>query len=390
VALLLVAVGLFDYIQPIPAAAAAIAGPARYVVPGGTPVLPWPNVGGAAVAVSGLGLIGTSGSSAPAPAASVAKVMTAMVLLADKPIDPGQSGPILVMTDQDVATYAADLADQQSVVRVVAGEQLDEFQALEALLIASGNNIAETLARWDAGSVGAFVTKMNQRAASLHLSHTTFADPAGLSTQTVSTPADLVVMGMAAMQQPALAQIVGLPIATLPVAGTVYNVNYALGQSGIVGIKTGFGLNLGANFLFAALATIDGQDLTLIGCVMGLPTLDAAFQSAEDLIAAMKESLRAPRIVTPDQVVGAYKTPWGDHADLVATAAVTLIEWPGMKVVESIDSPALGVDGPVSSGLPSGHLHIALGDQRVDVPLVTAGSLQPPGLTWRLWRISLF
>src|SRR6202022_3063452 len=131
-----------------------------------------------------------------------------------------------------------------------AGETLTELEALEALLIPSANNIAETLARWDAGTVAAFVTKMNQHAADLHLAHTTFADPAGVSLQTVSTPSDLLLLGMAAMKDGVLAQIVGLPQATLPVAGTVYNVNAALGQSGIIGIKTGSGLNVGAHLLF--------------------------------------------------------------------------------------------------------------------------------------------
>ena len=294
------------------------------------------------------------------------------------------------MTDQDVAAYNADATDQQSVVPVAAGEHLSEFQALEAMLVASGNNIAETLARWDAGSVAAFVAQMNRHAAALHLTHTTFADPAGASIQTVSTPVDLMAMGMAAMQQEVLAQIVGLPVATLPVAGVVYNVNYALGQSGIVGIKTGFGFNLGANFLFAATATIDGQYVTLFGCVMGEPTLDAAFKEAESLIGAMKDALRVRRVATAGGVVGAYATSWGSRADLVATAAVTLVEWPGMTVRQRIDAPELAVDGPVPSGRSRGMLHITLGDQQVDVPLVMAGSLEPPGITWRLWRINLF
>src|SRR6202022_5172618 len=114
-------------------------------------------------------------------------------------------------TEQDVATYLADLGDGQSVVPVKAGEQLTEFEVLEALLIPSGNNIAETLARWDAGSVAAFVAKMNERAAALHLRHTTFADPAGVSTQTVSTPTDLLVIGMEAVTLAVLAQGVSMP-----------------------------------------------------------------------------------------------------------------------------------------------------------------------------------
>jgi D-alanyl-D-alanine carboxypeptidase (penicillin-binding protein 5/6) len=351
--------------------------------------MPWPNVGSAAVGASDLGLIATSGDVASAPAASVAKVMTALVVLADKPLGIGESGAVLTITDEDVLTYMTDAAEQQSVVLVAAGERLDEFQALEALLIPSGNNIAETLARWDAGSVTAFVAKMNHRATALHMTHTTFADPAGVSLQTVSTPSDLLAMGMAAMQQPVLAQIVGLPQTNLPVAGIAYNVNAALGQSGIIGIKTGSGLNVGANFLFAAAATVDGRPLTVYGCVMGQPTLDAAFNTAEALIRTMTAALRFRPIVNRNDAVGAYATAWGSRSDLLATQDVTLVEWPGMILQERLDAKTLVVDGPLPGGLPYGTLHVALGDQQADVPLVTGSSLDPPGLMWRLLRINL-
>jgi serine-type D-Ala-D-Ala carboxypeptidase (penicillin-binding protein 5/6) len=315
--------------------------------------------------------------------------MTALVVLADKPLPLGETGPILTITNEDVATYKADMADQQSVVPVTAGERLSQFDALQALLIPSGNNIAETLARWDAGSVAAFVVKMNQRAAALHLTRTTFADPAGLSIETVSTPGDLLLMGMAAMQQEVLAQIVNLPQTTLPVAGTVYNVNAALGHNGIIGIKTGSGLNSGANFLFAAAATVDGHPLTLYGCVMGQPTLDAAFNEAKALIGALQGALSVRQVIARNDVVGAYGTAWGSHSDLLATEAVTLLEWPGMIVRQRLDTQALDIERTVPGGTSAGKLHIALGDQQVDVPLVTAGPIHPPGTVWRLLRINL-
>ena len=387
-AVLLIAFGAWNYLRPIPAVAATISTPAQSAITGTPPNLPWPSVGSAAVGVSELGLIAVSNDLPPAPAASVAKVMTALVLLADKPLAKNETGPLLTITDQDVAIYMADLAQGQSVVQVTAGERMSEFEALEALLIPSGNNIAETLARWDAGSVPAFVAKMNQRAASLHLTRTTFADPAGVSLQTVTTATDLLAIGMAAMQQEVLAQIVSLEQTTLPVVGTVYNVNAALGQSGIIGIKTGSGLDSGANFLFAAAATVDDHPLTLYGSVMGQPTLEAAFNGAKALIGAMQSALKVQKIIARHDVVGAYSTAWGSRADLLATADVTLVEWPGMILRRSLDVQPLVIDGPVASGTSGGKLHIVLGDQQLDVPLVTAGSLDPPGLPWRLLRIN--
>ena len=217
-----------------------------------------------------------------------------------------------------------------------------------------------------------------------------FADPAGVSIQTVSTPTDLLAMGMAAMQQEVLAQIVNLPQTTLPVAGTLYNVNSVLGQSGIVGIKTGSGLNFGANFLFAATATVDGAVVTLYGCVMGQPTLDAAFHEAEALLAVMKGALTVHQVIKRNDVVGIYETPWGSRSDLVATDDVALVEWPGMILRQRLDAPTLPIDRPVAGRTPAGNVHLVLGDQQADVHLITTATLDPPGFSWRLLRINLF
>ena len=385
-AALVIAVSAWNFSQPIPTVAAASIGPDQYVISGTAPNLPWPATGSGAVGASGLGLIATSGNVQPAPAASVAKVMTALVLVLDKPLALRETGPTLIITDQDVATYTTDAAQQQSVVPVVAGERLDEFEALEALLIPSGNNIAETIARWDAGSVSAFVAKMNERASALRLTHTTFADPAGVSLQTLSTPSDLVALGMAAMQQEVLAQIVSLAQTTLPVAGTVFNVNGVLGQNGIVGIKTG--INAGANFLFAAAATVDGHAVTIYGCVMRQPTLDIAFSAAEALIGTTEKSLTVRALFSRNDVVAVYETAWGSRSDLIATQNLVLVEWPGMTLQVKLDAKTLAVDRPVPGGLAVGTLRATLGDQQADVPLLTGGSLDPPGLTWRLWRIN--
>src|SRR5579862_3798901 len=163
---------VWNYLRPYPAAVAALQLPVEETVAGTPPDLPWPGTGAAAVGVSGLGEIATSGNEQTLPAASVTKVMTALVLLGDKPLAAGESGPTISITEVDVQAYESDRAQDQSVVRVAVGEKISEYAALEGLLIPSGNNMAETLARWDAGSVAAFVAKMNARAKELGLAHT--------------------------------------------------------------------------------------------------------------------------------------------------------------------------------------------------------------------------
>jgi D-alanyl-D-alanine carboxypeptidase (penicillin-binding protein 5/6) len=382
------ALATFNYLRPIPAIVASATVPPQTATSGTPPALPWPAGGSAAVAVSGLGFIASSGNEKPVPAASVTKVMTALLVLEDKPLKKGDTGLSITMTATDVQIYQADLANKESVVEVRAGEQLTEFQLLEALLIPSGNNISETLARWDAGSTDAFVSKMNQRAGALHMTHTTFADASGVSPKNVSTPTDLMALGVVAFKQEVLAQIVGLQQAILPVAGIVYNVDYVLGQSGIIGIKTGSGLDLGANFLFAAAAKVDGHTITLFGCVMAQPTLDLAFNTAEALIASMQLTLHVKRRVSLNESVGAYGAPWGSQTELLSTADVDLVEWPGMVLRQRLDAPSIVVDKPLPAGTHEGSEHIVLGDYVLDVPLVTAGPLYPPGRAWRLTRLA--
>jgi D-alanyl-D-alanine carboxypeptidase (penicillin-binding protein 5/6) len=385
--LILAAAATFNYLRPIPGATPVALLPSTDRVEGTAPAFPWPTHGSGAIAVAHLGMIGTSGNEQAVPAASVTKVMTALVILVDKPIKKGEDGPTITITDADVRSYQADLADKQSVVKVQAGEQLTELQALEGMLIPSANNLAETLARWDGGETD-FLKKMNSRAAGLHLAHTVFADTSGASASSVSTPSDLVTLGMAAMQDDVFAHIVAMEQAELPVAGTVYNVDYALGVDGIVGIKTGSGLSTGANFLFAANVTVDAVTVVAYGCVMGQPTLDVAFSTAEALINTVSAALHVKRVISRGEAVAAVEMQWGEQTDIVSTVDVDLAEWPGMVLHERLDAGPLVVDHPLASTTRVGSEHVVLGDYVLDIPLVTADPLYPPGRFWRITRLS--
>ncbi len=389
IVLLVVVIGLatWNYLRPIPGVAATGTPPASEVIAGTPPAMPWPTRGSAAVGVQSLGFIGSSGNEQPIPAASVAKVMTALVILEDKTLKKGDPGPTITITDADVQSYNTDFANKESVARVQAGEQITELQLLQGMLIPSANNMSETLARWDAGSIDAFVAKMNTRATALHLTHTKFADTSGANPGTVSTPSDLMSLGMAAMKQEVFAQVVGMGSADLPVAGTVYNVDGVLGQSGIVGIKTGSGLNTGANFLFAATISVDGIPITFFGCVMGQPTLDDTFSAAKKLIGAMQSALHVRKVLVKNQTVATYITPWGAQTDLVSSVDVELIEWPGMVLRQRVDARTLVLDKPLPAGTQEGTEHMVLGDYNLDVPLVTADPMYPPGRFWRLTRL---
>ena len=258
----------------------------------------WPAHGQAAFVQIGQSQVQAGPNQHAAAIASVAKVMTAYLVLRDHPLRLGEDGPTITLTDADVADTDRRRRQQESVVSIAAGEQLTERQALQALLLPSANNIAAVLARWDAGSEDRFVARMNATARSLGMTHTRYTDPSGYDDATVSTAADQVRIVDRAMRLPVFASIVATPSATLPVAGTVHNTNTLLGHNGFVGVKTGSTAAAGGCFAFRAIRWIDGKRTTITGVVLGQPGHDqiAAGLAAAD---AMVDRIAGDR-ATPD------------------------------------------------------------------------------------------
>jgi D-alanyl-D-alanine carboxypeptidase (penicillin-binding protein 5/6) len=257
----------------------------------------WPAQGQAAVQI-GQSEVQTGPNQHAAAIASIAKVMTAYLVLRDHPLRSGQDGPTITLTDADVADTDRRRRQQESVVSIAAGEQLTERQALQALLLPSANNIAAVLARWDAGSTDRFVARMNAAARSLGMTHSRYTDPSGYDDATVSTAADQVRIVDRAMRLPVFASIVATPSTTLPVTGTVHNTNTLLGHDGFVGVKTGSDDAAGGCFAFRAIRWIDGKRTTITGVVLAQP---GGNQMAAGLAAAdaMVDRIAGDR-ATPD------------------------------------------------------------------------------------------
>ncbi|MBO0684578.1 MAG: D-alanyl-D-alanine carboxypeptidase [Candidatus Dormibacteraeota bacterium] len=380
---LVVVLLLVNEFRPV-TAVAATQSLAASTTKGSAADLPWPAGAQAAIGVEGAGVLASSSAAKPLPIASVAKVMTALVTLEAKPLKPGQQGPEINVTADDVNTYQRDNAGGGSVVAVQAGEQLSEFQALEGLLVASGNNIATLLANWAFGSTRAAVDRMNEKATELGLARSHFTDPSGLEPQTVSTPADLVLLGEAAMQQQVIANIVGEEQATLPVAGVIPNVNYHLGTNFIVGIKTGSAPQAGAVYLFAATHQMpDGKIVLIFGAVQNLHTLDMAFAAADNLLAFVRQRLQVQHVVSRNQTVGRIDAPWGSASDLVAGKDLDIDTLSGMVVRSRLQAE---VSGAVAAGDQVGSLHVSAGESSYDVPVNAADGISAPGRLWRLTR----
>jgi D-alanyl-D-alanine carboxypeptidase (penicillin-binding protein 5/6) len=267
----------------------------------------WPAHGQAAVQI-GQSQIRVGPNQHAAAIASVAKVMTAYLVLRDHPLRAGEDGPTITLTEADVADTDRRRGQRESVVSIAAGEQLTERQALQALLLPSANNIAAVLARWDGGSASRFVARMNATARSLGMTHTRYTDPSGYDDATVSTAADQVRIVDRAMRLPVFASIVATASATLPVAGTVHNTDRLLGYDGFVGVKTGSDAAAGGCFAFRAIRWIGGKRTTITGAVLGQPGDDrvaAGLMAAAAMVDRIAGQRAAPDPRQPSHAPGA-------------------------------------------------------------------------------------
>lgn len=348
--------------------------PTTAVLPGAAPRLPWPSTGSATVDIDGVGSLGGSIDQRPAPIASLAKVMTAYVILREHPMNTNDNGADLTVTDAEATAYASDIANNESAVKVAAGEVLTERQALEALLLPSADNIGRILARWDAGSIPTFVTKMNATAAVLGMTSTHYNEPSGADPATRSTAGDQVLLATHAMRLPAFAKIVAMPTATIPVAGTVHNYNTLLGSDGVIGIKTGSTSAAGGCLLFAAQHPINGRTATIIGAVLGqhgasMYGLPEALSASTRLIQATADAVGTYTPIKAGQKVATI-----GGTSLVAAADITTIGWPGLSyrlTMKTTNAPAATSHKP---GIQVGRLELDAGAERATTAMITGAS----------------
>jgi D-alanyl-D-alanine carboxypeptidase (penicillin-binding protein 5/6) len=389
VLVLVLALVVVQFVRTPPGQTTTVARTLSYTVPGSS-ALPWPAVGQGALTIEGVTPIRTSGAQASVPIASLAKMMTALLILHDHPLSVGQSGPAIPVSAADVATYTADAAASDSVLAVSAGETLTEVQALEGLMIPSADNIAELLATWDAGNAPAFLAKMNAAAQALGMVHTTYTDPSGLDPTTVSTARDQLIIASAAMSNPVFAGIVAMASVTLPVAGTVQNFDYEVGHDGVVGVKTGSDSAAQGCWAFAANRVIDGTSHAVFGVVLGIPgtsqgLLEPALAAGVALADAAPATVRKVTVVPAGAVVAYVHAPWRAKVAVTASRALTGLAQAGQTIRLTVHLHA-PTGQTVQRGDQIGTVSAASVSGTTTIALLAAGSGSGPDLVWRLTR----
>ncbi|MFF6949119.1 D-alanyl-D-alanine carboxypeptidase [Streptomyces iakyrus] len=390
VLLLVVVFAVVQNVRPLPSPTLELTAEDSYTFEGGKVDIPWPTKGQAALDVQGIGTFGSSGEQKPVPIASVAKVMTAYVILRDHPLKSGADGSKIPI---DQAAQDQSDAGQESTVDVTKGDAITEREALESILIASANNVARLLARWDAGSEKAFVQKMNDAAADLGMKNTTYTDPSGLNNTTVSTAVDQVKLAKAAMQQPVFREVAAM-MSYVDYKGKKHdNWNRLVGYNDVTGIKTGTTTSALGNLVFAAKKDVNGETRRIIGAVVRQPAggpdntiLGAALHEGDKLIRAAQGALESATILKKGEVVGYADDGLGGRTPVAVTKDVTAVGWAGLSV--KLTFAADDLPHTAKAGTKVGTLTVGDGTtSAVKVPVALQKDLVEPGFAAKLTRL---
>jgi D-alanyl-D-alanine carboxypeptidase len=340
--------------------------------------------------VNGIGTMGKFGEQKPIAIGSVAKAMTAYVVLKGHALKTGEDGPSIPVDATAEKEGGYNQSGESTLNTVRAGDKLTLQQAISAIMIPSANNIARLLARWDAGSEAVFVKKMNAAAKELGMTNTTYTDPSGLKETTVSTAEDQVRLGSAVVKIPALVAITSAASWTDPSGYNWSNYNVLPLNMGAIGIKTGSTTVAGGNLLFASRKEVGGETVTIVGAVLGQhkPTiLKTANEVSQTALTAAEDALVSAKILKKGDVVGYVGDGLGGQTPVVLSKDVTAVGWAGRKVELSF---AAADDLPHSAKAGTAVGSLTVGDGKggaVKVPVQLQTDLAEPGFTEKLTRV---
>ena len=179
--------------------------------------------------------------------ASITKIMTALIALENADIK------------KVVTIPSAAAGVEGSSIYIKAGEKYSLEDLLYGLMLRSGNDAATAIAIDVAGSVDAFVEKMNQKAQELGCTGTHFNNPHGLPDEKHYTTAhDMALITAAALRNDTFVKIVSTKNYTAEPDGagetrSWQNKNKLLWQyEGAIGVKTGYTKSAGKTYVGAA------------------------------------------------------------------------------------------------------------------------------------------
>ena len=194
--------------------------------------------------------------------ASTTKIMTGLILAEQENLE------------REITVTAEMVAVEGSSMGLLPGDTVSLYGLLCGLMLASGNDAANTAALTVSGSIPAFAELMNKKAAEIGMKNTNFVTPSGLDDENhYSTAYDMALLAAAALENPIFAEVVSSKNKTVsygnpPYQRRIVNHNKMLSlYDGAVGVKTGFTKKSGRCLVSAAACA----DSTVIAVTLNDP-----------------------------------------------------------------------------------------------------------------------
>jgi D-alanyl-D-alanine carboxypeptidase (penicillin-binding protein 5/6) len=369
--------GPVTLLAPLPEVHAEILTPSNAVATVAPPALPAEGAN-AIVADDATTPIATTGTADPVPIAGVAKVVAALVTVDAKPVGVGGTGANLSITAADYADYIDYGNAGARTVPVFLGENWTEREVLQAVLLGSSNNHADTLVRWAFGSVDDYVTAANVWLVAHGLTGTHVADATGLDGDSVGTATDAARIAALITAEPALNEILSNPATSLVNSRGVDNTTDYFSDLGVFGISRSFTDPAGVCFLFTKTVGEGAEAVTIAGAFLRQPDYDTLETDLTAFVASAAAGAAPAPVIASGQAYARFRAPWGAEADGVTGVALTRSPWSAGADALSVDVEGFSTK---SEGSLVGHVRLSTDGS---VPLKLSTAIRDPGLGWRL------
>ena len=261
-----------------------------------------------AVAVNGSTVSRSADSLEARPTASTAKMILALAVMEKKPFEIGSKGETITINQEMYDKYAWYISHNGANTKVAVLEEISEYDALASALLASSNNMADSLAIWAFGSLDEYKNYASEMLERIGASNTKLGvDASGYDESTVSSAEDLARIGDAVLKQPVLAEIVAKTELEVPVAGLIKNTNAILGTDRIIGVKTGYIGDISGYCLVSGYK--EGLENVTVA-LMGAPTRQKSFDDSLAIVKQAQEKITTRELVAVNQEVGYFESWW--------------------------------------------------------------------------------
>lgn len=318
--------------------------------------------------------------------ASMTKIMTMLLIM-----ESLEKNEYSLEDKVNISTNAASMGGSQ--VFLEAGSELKVKELLKAIAIASANDAAVAMAEYTAGSTESFVNLMNEKAASLGCTNTTFKNVHGLDTEDhLTTAKDMSIMARELLKHEEILTFSSIyeEFLNKPDGSSTWMVNtnkLIKYYNGLDGLKTGFTKNAG----YCLTATAKRNNMRLISVVMNEPTTEKRSSDTIKLLNYGFANYKIKVVMPKDQDLGSIEIKNGKKE----TVGIKLTE--DATNLESIsDNKKYGfninvdkIKAPIKVGDIIGKLEITIdGSVKKEIPVTVKEDVKKANI-WDLYKRNL-